>query len=292
MTKKTVLGLLVIGLLFGSGFVRRNVRPNYLYENERRKDENADLRTKNKQLDAANDKLQKDAKQFDETTTTLKAKIKELEGTNGTQQAALAALRTKIKELEAINDNQLKEIQKIRRLSTKTVVESNIASSVDETVKISKPIFGIYLGEKLDELGKRYTLGENIRQDKNSNGGDSSEDITKSWSVEPNDPNISKIIIQSFEGNISHILVIFKDASEGHFETLKTEFKQVYGGEKNFGLNGIIAGEKTADFLPIIDGTQIKISIFYREKYGVMGVSFIHKKLDNKLIDELGSKSF
>ena len=188
-----------------------------------------------------------------------------------------AALKAKIQQLEqtkvAVVEPNIPPIPK---------KETN--KDANEVVRVSKPFFGIYLGEKLDELNKRFRLIP-------SPTAKDEDDPTQSWVTRPDNANIVGISVNSFEGQVYSIFTVFKDASKENFEALKTQLKQLYGKEQDFGFDGIAVGSERAVFYPTIDGIQIFIQSDYRKelfgKAAYLVIIYRHEPLNKKVDDEI-----
>ena len=239
MTKKTILALLIIALLFCGGCDKKSGDPN---ETEKVKAENA-------------------------------------------------ALKTKIQQLVDTNIEQQKKTQPLEKLPPKAEVDPNITpipkkgtiEDANGVVKISKAIFGIYLGEKLDELGKRFRL-EPGSPEKDE------DDSTQKWYIRPDNPNIIMISVRSSQGYIYNFMTYFKDASKTNFDALKAQLEQIYGKEQYLGLDGIEVGGERAFFSSTIDGVQIGIDIHYEKGFGeddTLCILYGHTPLMKKTHDEI-----
>jgi hypothetical protein len=252
MTKKTVFGLLIISLLFLGGCSKKSSDPN---ENEKAKAENAVLKAKIQQLEAINAEQQKKKQQV--ANSLPKAAV----------ESNSAAPITK----KEINKNTNEAVKKINK-------------DANEVVRVSKPFFGIYLGEKIDELNKRFTLTPaSVTKDE--------DDPKQNWDIRPDNPNIWNLSVDSFEGQVCSIKVAFKDASKENFDVLKTQLRQTYGEEQNLGFDGIVVGGERACFLPTIDGIQICIQCQYQEKLfdkkAICAIGYYHGPLLEKVNAEI-----
>lgn len=194
-------------------------------------------------------------------------------------------LKSEIQKVEAKNADLQKRLEEL----TNNEIEKDISKSSEreindkDNIKVSKPFFGICLGETINELSKRFRYEpSNVAKDE--------DDPTKSWIIQQNNPNFLVVSVGSVDNYIYQILVMFKDASRDNFDALKTQLKKTYGNEQNFG-GGYTPGAESNDFLPIIDGIPILIRIEYRKGYGLEADRLIifcgHRTLFDKVQDEI-----
>lgn len=262
MNKKLVIAFLMVVVL-GCGCAKEPVSNSDSNETEKVKAENAVLK-------ATILKLQADMEQINSQSKVLSAE-------NG-------VLKTEIRELKASNE-KVKTIQSFQTEaipSTPPVQKEPVPNS-NQIIKISKPIFGIYLGGNLSDLDKQFSL-EPISAAK-----EDEDDPTKLWMIRPSDQNLSLIGIVSFNDYIASVILYFKDTSDANFDALKKQLTQTYGKEKELGLDGVVFGGKRIAFAANIDNTGIQISLDKKAGFGEsdrLTVGYIHEPLQIKITNE------
>ncbi len=114
---------------------------------------------------------------------------------------------------------------------------------------ISQPMFGIFLGETLDSLRRRFVVGAAMK-----------DGVSDSQEVQSDNPNVRVLTVSTYHQQIYCIDVIFTDVSKQNFLTIKEELEKKYKGN----VSGDILGLFTNFYLrTIIDGVKIKIILKY-----------------------------
>ena len=160
----------------------------------------------------------------------VKAQVKELEVVIKTQKKQIRELQCVIKAHEA-------EIARLKELCYKAGVDPNLAKYIDKkedtsakslseitATVLSKPIFGIYLGEKISEVRKRFDVFKfrSAKVDVDS--------PAKTWRIQHhNDAIIDQgFVIRTFRDRVYFISVAFIDNSERNFKSLEQQLLKKY----------------------------------------------------------------
>ena len=120
---------------------------------------------------------------------------------------------------------------------------------------LGKPVFGIRLGEHIDEIRKRFKVNPvKPTNDKKRDLALQKKDCT--WEINIANKKIEKLEIETFEGIVYLICVYLRDASS---EAIKRQIATVYGAYiKDEGEMEIDSGYM---FILEVDGEKILIKI-------------------------------
>jgi len=123
--------------------------------------------------------------------------------------------------------------------------------------KISKPIFGIDLGESLDELQKRFQT-EKILSSKDTDLGD------EWWNITQTLQGIQNCGVISIDNKIASIFLFFTDASLLNFEAISAEIEKTYNikSESTFEL------DPAKKYSTVIDGINVEIDLKLEKNFG------------------------
>ena len=160
----------------------------------------------------------------------VKAQVKELEAVIKTQ-------KKQIRELQCVTKAQEAEIARLKELCCKAGVDPNLAKHIDKKEDISakslseitatilsEPIFGIYLGEKINEVRKRFDVFKfrSAKVDVDS--------PAESWVIQHHNDAIMDegFVIRTFRDRVYLIGVTFKDNSERNFKSLEQQLLKKY----------------------------------------------------------------
>lgn len=214
----------------------------------------------------------------------VKAQVKELEAVIKTQKKQTRELQCVIKAQEA-------EIARLKELCCKAGVEPNIVEPADkdenstpkstkeiESGVVSKPIFGIHLGEKISNVQKRFRTK-----------------LLKKKSPFPKTEcrlvyHLSDIIrryeVFSFDGRVSVISVYFKDSSKLNYDALSHELSEKYQEVQKNLTDLFSSGALERKFWTVIDNVHIGIVLSFEEKPkgdNTLGLDYFHNPLVKKL---------
>ena len=146
---------------------------------------------------------------------------------------------------------------------------------------ISKPIFGIYLGETINSLQRRTQIVSNINKSEMTD-----KDLaTTIWILKNKNPNIKYLSVTTFNNRIYTISVDFVDNSESNYEVTKSQLAKKYKSENESGFVGAMFGE--ASFWTTIDG--VPVAIWLNRDIGFMeddtlNLLYAHVPLLNQVI--------
>lgn len=143
-------------------------------------------------------------------------------------------LRAQIKRLKAIIKTQEVEIKRLRELCQKAGVDSKAPEDIEKQeqdpesvgqVKVTqRPVFGIFLGEKISEVQQRFRLSKLSKR--NLMGQEFP--YYEHWIVHQYSDVIDKCTLQTFLGRVVLISVFFKDGTERNFSVLKKQIEETY----------------------------------------------------------------
>lgn len=196
----------------------------------------------------------------------------------------LETLRKQNLELQKTIETQKQEIQRLENLCS----ENGIAARNEENAykpassALTKPFFGIYLGETLDSLKKRYAVSKSAHafEDKDNPG--------QIWNVQIANENVKETLVYILNDQIYEIDLKFVDASRTNYDTINAQLEDKYKTEDEGGLTGAMFGE--GQFNTVIDGTQVRISL--NHDVGIMDgdtleLHYIHVPLQTNLYEEI-----
>lgn len=207
----------------------------------------------------------------------VKAQVKELEAVIKTQKKQIRELQCVIKAQEA-------EIARLKELCCKARVDPNLAKYIDKkedtsakslseitATILSKPIFGIYLGEKLSDVQKRFATTK-LPLDK--------------WAVHLTSTAVEDCHINTYKDRVWAITVWLKDNTERNFNTLKRQLKKEYGKyqiqeakSSNYKYSKHYEFTITLDDIPVLITITFSNNALYddlSEKDNELAIQYIH----------------
>lgn len=138
---------------------------------------------------------------------------------------------------------------------------------------ISKPIFGIHLGETLEDLKKRFHISPMNAED---------VDLRRQsqwWQVDQHDKAIDYCSVEVFENRVFRMQVKFSDGSKTHFKILEEQL------EKKFGRPEVPRHfDYKRRYVTSIDGSEVKLII--QGRYGITVDAThvpLYKRLSNRI---------
>ena len=140
-------------------------------------------------------------------------------------------------------------------------------------VKVARrPVFGIFLGENISDLQKRFrtTKRRLLRQD---------IAYYELWTVQHDSDAVAKCTVQTFLNRVVLISIFFKDGSERNFKVLKEEI------EKTYQVRGYQPWMETAwEYSAKLDGIPIFIYLKPKFKFADnrLSVTYVHWPLIEK----------
>ncbi len=202
---------------------------------------------------------------------------------------------SEIQQLNKTVEVQKAEIKRLETLCQRNGIDFSPKEEIEKPVPsaISQPMFGIFLGETIDSLKKRFKvypskLNDFIDED----------DPGKIWDIQNKNENVKALSVQTFEDNIYSINVQFVDGSKVNYEAIKSQLGKKYKSEDKGGLSGALFNKGT--FYPVIDGITVGIRLNHNigfMKDDTLDLSYIHMPLllknnaeiDRRKVSKVGS---
>lgn len=195
-------------------------------------------------------------------------------------------LEARIHGLETLVKAKNAEINRLKRaletaqkipLKPDRVTETNLPAGV-----IKQPIFGVYLGESLNSLRKRKTIGPSdyTYPDKDHPG--------QIWNVENTNTNVKALRVSIYQGMIYEIAIDFADASQTNYDVIKKQLQEKYRDKGDEGLTETLFSKITLQ--PIVDGIRLLIILDYDENaFGdnTLTLRYTHCPIVEKVRDEI-----
>ncbi|MHC4084416.1 MAG: hypothetical protein ACYSWZ_05050 [Planctomycetota bacterium] len=187
----------------------------------------------------------------------LEKEIRQLNNELRNMQTALAEANKEVRELRA----GLSVAEKAEKHEESVGPKPNIDSKKPQgnpSQVLSNQMFGIYLGEKINELSNRRKIIL-------LNTGTKDEEVpAKVWRVQNNIQNIKDCIVLTYEDRVMSICVIFNDASKDNFEAIDSELRKKYriiDESKGFSI------DPTKNLLISIDNTDVMVNLELKEGF-------------------------
>lgn len=199
-------------------------------------------------------------------------------------QTEIRNLNKQISKLQKTMELQRAEIERLKTLCQ----ENRIALSPKKRIKkptqsaINKPMFGVFLGETLDSLKKRFRVSQSTLYFENK------DHPGKIWSVQNDNPNVKQLLVYTFDNNIYTIDIRFTDGSRSNYEAIKSQLEKKYKSEDKGGISGAMFGEGV--FEPVIDGVEVKIKLNHDTGFmedDKLELSYTHAPLSQKVYEEI-----
>ena len=219
----------------------------------------------------------------------VKTQVKELEAVIKTQKEQIRELQCVIKDQEAeiaALKSELKQIREVSRFNPRIHPEVDKNEDdrrtkgekfANEIKAITKPIFGIYLGEKISNVQKRFRTK---LLKKNSSFPE------MEWRlVYHRSDIIRRYEVFSFDGRVSGISVYFKDSSELNYDALSHELSKKYQEVQKNLTDLFSSGDLERKFWTVIDNVHIGIILSFEEKPkgdNTLGLDYFHNPLVKK----------
>lgn len=234
-------------------------------------------------------------KEIEETQDNLEnAKVEILRLTSELEKAKVEInrLRDKIEySNNKLGENGDKVVGKIETIKGNNISQeeskndSQGVSAQSNIIIVSKPMFGIFLGETLDSLRKRFNVSKsNLYFEDEDHPG-------KILSVRSDNPNVKQLLVYTFNGNVYTIYVLFNDGSRTNYETINAQLEKTYKSSDKGGLSGAIFGEGV--FETVIDGMEIRIKLNHDIGFmedDKLELSYTHVLLSERVYEEIKSR--
>lgn len=198
-------------------------------------------------------------------------------------QSEIQKLNKQISELKKAVEVQRAEIKRLKTLCQRNGIDIFPKKRGVKPIQsaIGKPMFGIFLGETLDTLIKRFRVSQSTLSFENK------DHPGKIWNVQNNNPNVKLLLVYTFNNIIYTIDVRFTDGSRSNYEAIKSQLEIKYKSEDKGGIVGSMFGEGV--FEPVIDGVEVKIKLNHDIGFvedDTLGLSYTHAPLSQKVYEE------
>jgi len=199
-------------------------------------------------------------------------------------QSEIRLLNKQISELKKTVELQKAEIDRLKTLCQRYGIDISPENKSEKPTQsaISQPMFGIFLGETLDSLKKRFRVSQSTFAFENE------DHPGKIWSVQNNNQNVKQLLVYTFNNYIYTIDVRFADGSRSNYEAIKKQLENKYKSEDKGGVTGAMFGEGV--FEPVIDGVQLKIKLNHDIGFmedDKLDLSYTHAPLSQKVYEEI-----
>jgi hypothetical protein len=200
-------------------------------------------------------------------------------------QNSIAKLSLQVTNLQQIIELQKDEIARLRRLCANSGIDITPKEQRKETSQktnaVTKPFFGIYLGEPLKALRSRVKVSKSnyVFTDRDS--------PCRAWTVKNNDPNVKRILVCTFNERIYEIDIEFTDASSANCDAIKAQLMKDYQTTYQSKYEQLL-GKST--FEAVVDDINIGIelnSYAGSEKNSRLTLTYVHIPLLKEVFAEL-----
>lgn len=191
-------------------------------------------------------------------------------------------LLDRIAKLEAAKEPQSEEITRLKKQYLK---QANDIENAKERKKelligdantvtvLTKPIFGIHLGENIADVQKRLKLTGTGRLP-------GSDDPSEYWLVIPPPANTKYVQLYTFEDRVTYILIDLIDSSDMNFTVIEELLGQIYKVETP-DLSGLV--DKEDVFRTSVEGVPVTIKLSRKGKLiSRVQLTYIHQPLWEK----------
>lgn len=211
-------------------------------------------------------KLDTQIEEANQKTQSAQAKIRTL-------QSQIISVKAEIRKANKLNSDLFQKNAKANKLNSelslkiakaripapegntdaKKETEKQTANKKPNRFALATPMFGIYLGEKIEDLNRRNDVFQSqlTFEDEDHPG--------KIWSVAHTNPSVHSILVYTYNNLIYDIEVSFTDGSQANYAAIKSELEEKYKSNDKGGLTGSLFSEGV--FRPVVDGFEIKIKL-------------------------------
>jgi len=199
-------------------------------------------------------------------------------------QSEIQQLNKQISELKKTVELQKAEITRLKTLCQRNGIDLSPKKRSEKPTQsaIGQPMFGVFLGETLDSLKKRFRVSQSTFTFENE------DHPGKIWNVQNNNANVKQLLIYTFDNNIYTIDIRFRDGSRSNYEAIKSQLEKKYKSEDKGGISGAMFGEGV--FEPVIDGVEVKIKLNHDTGFmedDKLDLSYTHTPLSQKVYEEI-----
>lgn len=145
---------------------------------------------------------------------------------------------------------------------------------------ISKPMFGIYLGEQLKSLARRFEITPA------DSSKDDADEPSKSWVVTHNSDTVRHCFISTLDERVFSVVIVLSDSSEENFEAIHKQIRDKYKIERESGGFSI---DPERFFGTRVDGVKVGIYLKLEKAFmedDTLSISYVHVPLFSKRDEE------
>jgi len=180
---------------------------------------------------------------------------------------------TEVESQQPTETTQSREEHPVVSTRTKHTDKIDMSYESDGIRALSKPIFGIYLGEKLDNLRKRLEVTfYDYKDDEDS--------PFAYWFVKTHSETVKMCLINTFEDRVANIHIIFEDNSKSNFEAIESQLRNKY---QIIDESDEFTFDPQVSILVNIDNTQVLIQLQLETKFmeeeNTLSLLYIHNPL-------------
>lgn len=226
---------------------------------------------------------QKHQRAIDTLSQSHQQTLHEIEKTHKNQMSEKARIiaqkDSEIKRLNSISQAAAVSNPQVTRVQPQKKSQE-ATSTPDVSIIVSKPMFGVYLGEYLGELTKRFKVVKSRYVFKDP---DCPAEI---WDLQHSNKNIQRLSVHTYRARVYQIEIEFVDGSKTNYEALNQQLSSTYGTKDKGGLTGAMFGE--GKFSTQIDGIDIEIKLNHDLGFGEddkLGLSYLHVPIAKMVYD-------
>lgn len=193
-------------------------------------------------------------------------------------------LNKQISDLQKTIELQNAEIARLKKLCIENGIDLSPKEKVEKPTQeaISQPMFGIFLGETLDSLKRRFKVVSASGTTKGVIEG------TENWLVQSDNGNIKLLGVNTYQQQVLFIFVYFADASKQNYAAIKGQLEKKYKGIEEEGIPDFTFGKKFTR-QTLIDGVPILIQLEHETGFmenDKLTLFYFHIPLTQKLEEE------
>jgi len=196
-------------------------------------------------------------------------------------QSEIQRLNKQISELQKTVELQKTEIMRLETLCQENGIDLSPKKKIDKPTQeaISQPIFGIFLGETLDSLKKRFTVSQSSEVVRDYIGRPIKDDPSKIWNVQNDNLNIKQLLVYTFNEKVCEIHIRFTDGSSDNYYAIIHQLEKKYNERIMTPLSS---------FMTVIDGVEIQVKLQAKEQQDKdLELSYTHWPLLRDVVEEI-----
>ena len=211
--------------------------------------------------------------------------IAELQKTIELQKAEIENLRTANK-IDILPEQKTQQPAQgaVTQLTEMNEQSAQGAQEVANSTKaVSQPVYGVYLGEYLNAMKRRFTL-EPDEMHRTYRGDDRLADL---WAVQTDIKGV-RLRVVTFHEQVFVIAVDFADKSKTNYSAIMEELTKKYQGNIEIVENGEQILGNTFRFYTLLDGVKVEIQLEYKAGYAEkeLTLTYKHIPLSQKFAEE------